>query len=1388
MFGQQRRVRTEHCPSRASRLSRQPPRVVSTILLTLLFTGNPLAAVRYADADPVGNIYTVAGALGEGTATEVAQWPQAIAASGHTLYVADTGWGVIRSIDLASGIENLVAGNGNTGSLGDGGPARAAEIHVPKAMAISPSGDLYFTDGPTLRRVALTSGTISTVAGVAGVYGSAGDGGLARDALLNNPGGLAFDAIGNLFVADQGSNTIRRIDTLGVIGRFAGTGVSGSTGDGGLATSAQMVPLGVAAMPNGTIYLGDGNGAIRKIDTAGIISTVAYGRSPVTLASGPDGVLHFADPEDYRIRTVNSEGQLLTEAGTGTPSINDGSTPFGGRLAADGTIATSAPLNFPRSVTVDAAGTTYFTDGPSVRRITSARTLQTVAGTSRVTSGDGGPATSAQLSSPVALAVNPSGSDYDVSDSSANRIRRISGDGIISPIAGSGGLGFTGDGALAVNARMYYSWGMTRAADGSLYFADYYNNRVRKVDSLGVITTVAGGGSGGLGDGGPATSATLFEPTDVAVNSVGDLFIADWANGRVRRVDRLGNISTYAGTGGQFTTGDGGPATSAGIGLPWSIAVDRNDNVLIAAGVSNIPGDPGSRTIRRVDHSTGVITRVVGSGAEGISGDGGPALNASLTNQTHSLAVDSGGDIFFADGYRVRRVDAAGIVTTIAGQAGAPKRAGDGGPAIDATLGWPSDIAVDAAGGLLITDGPYIRRVEGVATPRDTTPPRVTGAADRAPNGAGWYSAPVTVTWTATDPSPSSGGPTTPASTTAITEGQGVTYSSAPSCDPAGNCATGTATVSLDRTAPSVTASAAPSANAAGWNRTPVTVSFTCSDLLSGVAVCPPNRILSTESAGQSVSGTAIDRADNTASATVAPINVDLSPPTIAASTVTGTGSPRPLDGGGWYIAPVRVHFSCADALSGLASCASDQVVSTDGANVAVGGTSADMAGNSASTSANLQVDGTAPTSTATLACTGGGGLCRGSTATVTLAATDALSGPAAIHYVVGGTEHVVAGSNVDVSVPLPVSSGSANLSWWAVDVAGNAEASHTTTVSFDNIAPVITHVVSPAPNGAGWDRIDTTVHFDATDDSGPAGIASVTPDQSVTTDTPGVVIVGSAADIAGNTATDSVTIRVDKTPPAITSSLSRVPDHNGWYTAVVGVHYVCADATSGVATCAGDTSLTSDGASQSVSGTAADIAGNTATTGVSGINIDTTPPIIAASPSRAPDHNGWYRSPVSVHFTCSDATSGVATCPADVTLSGDGASQSVSGTAIDVAGKVATATVTGINIDRAPPTVATTGSNSLIIAGRLIPHGTMAGTAGDALSGVDTVTVRFTTGSQVVTETASLSCDGARHACTWEAPVPYFGLIVTWTVVPTAIDIAGNTATGGSTQVTRLL
>jgi hypothetical protein len=350
------------------------------------------------------------------------------------------------------------------------------------------------------------------------------------------------------------------------------------------------------------------------------------------------------------INSGNAVAQVvLPGAGLINTVAGNGTTGYSG----DGGAATSAELNTPDGVAVDAAGNIYVADTANcrIRKVAAATsTISTVAGNGTCGyAGDGKAATSAELFEPSGVAVDSASNVY-IADWDNSRIRKITvSTGIISTVAGNGARGYSGDGGKATSAKLSSPYGVAIDSSGNIYIADVGNYRIRKVTvSTGIISTVAGNGTQGYsGDGGPATGAEMQGPTGVAVDTAGNIYIADSYGNRIRKVTAsTGIISTVAGNGNIGHSGDGGPATSGQLYYPYGVAVDTASNIYIA--------DNDNYRIRKITASTGIISTVAGNGTCGYSGNGGTATSAELCLGLGGVAVDTAGNVYIADQYNER--------------------------------------------------------------------------------------------------------------------------------------------------------------------------------------------------------------------------------------------------------------------------------------------------------------------------------------------------------------------------------------------------------------------------------------------------------------------------------------------------------------------------------------------------------------------------------------------------------------------------------------------------------------------------------------------------------------------------------------------------------------
>jgi sugar lactone lactonase YvrE len=611
-------------------------------ILGLTLVGMLGAAASRAPT-PIYSIETVAGSsvVGDGGPAITASLSDvegvAVDSAGN-VFVADTNDHRIRKV-APDGTVSTVAGDGFPGFGGDGGPASAARLNTPYGVALDGAGNLFIADlGNNRVRKVSPDGTISTVPGTENLVA---------------PRNVALDRAGTLYISEFGGHRVWRLRPDGVVESVVGNGTPGFAGDGGIASAAKLsYPAGLAFDTTGALYIADSsNHRVRKV-AAGVITTVLGSGDPgaalpnqlnlpTSVAIDSAGDLYVADSGNQRIQFVSATGTITTLPGTGRDLALDragnlflgsgshlleigtdlslrtiaGDGSYGYR--GDGGAATSARLNGPVALAFSAAGTLYIADQKNlrVRAVDSKGVITTALG-----DGTAGSAPN-QLGYPAGVAVGPSGAIF-VSDQNNDRIQVMTAAGDIQTLAGTGAPGFNGDGLPAASTQLFSPGAMTISGDGTLYFADAGNGRVRNVNTAGIVNTIAPVAARG-----------------VAVDGAGNVYCSDGALHRIMRIDLRGGMSILAGTGAPGFAGDGGPASAARVNTPGGLAVDEQGNLYVS--------DTGNNRIRMIAPD-GTIHTIAGNGMADFADDAGPALSASL-NAPAGLTIDDKGNIWIAD-------------------------------------------------------------------------------------------------------------------------------------------------------------------------------------------------------------------------------------------------------------------------------------------------------------------------------------------------------------------------------------------------------------------------------------------------------------------------------------------------------------------------------------------------------------------------------------------------------------------------------------------------------------------------------------------------------------------------------------------------------------------
>jgi hypothetical protein len=865
------------------------------------------------------------------------------------------------------------------------------------------------------------------------------------------------------------------------------------------------------------------------------------------MAFDSSGNLFYVSTQDPTIRVRRPNGSIEIFAGTGT-----------GGFSGDGGPATEAELQGAWSLTVAPNDDVYIADISNNRvRVVSATTgiISTVAGTGVYGyNGDGLPASQTQISGPYSLAFDAAGNLF-IGAGGYRVLRLDAASGTISTYAGTGILGFTGDGGPAIAARLSYPYRIALDGAGNLFFTDGEAKRIRMVAAdSGIISTAIGNGTNYFcGEDVPATHACLSNVPGLDVDDADNLIVPDWANARVRLVSSAtGNITTVA-------------LAQQGH-EPHGVTHDAVGNIYYASY---------GGTIWRVDAQTSAVSRIAGNGGFGLSGDGGPALQASFSAPGH-LAVDAAGNVYVSDGNnnRIRRIDSAtGIVTTYAGRYNS-NILGDGGPAADATFRWTHTIKFDPAGNLVISDGQNCRLRRIDATTQIITTIAGNGLCRNDNAGDGQLATAV-----------------------------GIWLYPAFAFDPMGNIflAWNKQLRRIDRNT-GVISTVATIQTAAGTTF-PYEVEDMQFDSQGNLYVVPTYSGIVFR-----VSGLPVEFPDST--------------PPVIEPTVLG------LSSGDWFTSDVQVTWSVDDpesTVSSTSGCGSSTITSdTAGVILTCEATSE---GGSASESVTIRRDATPPTLTFEAATPGpDANGWNNSDVTIPFTTSDATSGVASSSP---PSPIVIDQAGVGITRPVTVR-----------DVAGNSATFETAPVSIDRTAPIVAPEIAGTLGNAGWYTSDVQLSWSIIEFPGSITSSTGCGTQVVSVDTAGVTFTCSVTS-AGGTTTHSVTIKRDATPPTLQwDAFSPNPNANGWNKTNVSVPFTRSDAMSGVASTSATSPLviSTEGAGVTGQVTITDVAGNAKVFTTDPRNIDKTVPVVQiTSPANGVTY-GFYQDVVA-NYSCTDVS-----------------------------------------------------------------------------------------------------------------------------------------------------
>ncbi len=645
----------------------------------------------------------------------------AVDASGR-VYVSDRTLRIVRSIDP----QGRTVGASETAANAEA-PNLEGDLISPSRLLVDGKGRLIVA---TLDRIQLIEpGRPAIVVAGSGKAGFAGDGGTAINAQFNGNSGMAIDSEGNLLVADRGNQRIRRVDAFGVVSTIVGTGESDSNGDGGPAVQASLdKPVDVAVGPDGSIFVAElGGHRIRRIGRDGIITTYAGTglagnsgdggpaveaslNSPRAIEVDSEGSLYIADWRNRVLRKVAVDGSISTIAGLASEgALREGRPAFSVALpppldlalGPEGTLylilqgTRTIHVLRPPSTTeeTDACGGAPTAPVPRPSLIADGLAVIVAGDTDAGFSGDLGPVSEAHFAIPQSFAIANDGRIL-IADSGNHRIRAISTDGLVSTLAGTGAPGYSGDGGPADEARISGPKAIEVDGRGNLFFFDSGNFRIRRIDTCGIIETVAGSGRPGSdGDGGPALIASFRDVSGLAFDDRGNVYVADPASNRVRIISSDGFIDSFAGTGQPESGSDGDLAKNTSLDGPTDVTQHSDGSMLIA--------EQRAGKIRVVSQS-GVVTTLAGPGA--VDGEFEGPLDEVRVQDPISITTDADGNVYLAQltAGLVSRIGPNGAVSIVTGNPAGTGVSGDS--ALDVAIPAPLVIELDGRGNLYVLE------------------------------------------------------------------------------------------------------------------------------------------------------------------------------------------------------------------------------------------------------------------------------------------------------------------------------------------------------------------------------------------------------------------------------------------------------------------------------------------------------------------------------------------------------------------------------------------------------------------------------------------------------------------------------------------------------------